>query len=83
MIYTGISLIICAGLALAGVLYELHHRMIRAYHARVWNDPLAAPHTSLERRHLTRPCDECSFVASTRMSYTLPVDIPTPRVIDC
>lgn len=83
MIYTGISLMLCAGLALAGVLYELHHRLIKAYHAAVWNDPLTQPRTRVERRHLTRPCSECSFVASTRMSYSVPVDIPAPRVIDC
>lgn len=83
MIYTGLSLMICVALPLAGVLYELHARMIRAYHAAVWNDPLTEPRTAIERRHLTRACSECSFVASTRMSYTMPVDTPAPRVIDC
>lgn len=83
MIYFGASLMICAALGLAGVMAQLHHNLIKAYHREVWNNPLTAPRTLIERRHLTRPCPECSFVASTRMSYTVPVDIPAPRVIDC
>lgn len=83
MIYTGISLMIAAAIPLAGVLYELHHRLIKAFHARVWIDPLSPACTWVERRHLARTCAECSFIASTRTSHSVPVDIPAPRVIDC
>jgi hypothetical protein len=82
MIYFGISLMVAAALPLAGVLYQLHHNLIRAYHTRLWTDPLAPPSTRLERRHLTRPCTECSFIASTRSTYRAPVDNVPARVED-
>lgn len=82
MIYTGIALIICSVIPLMGVMYQLHHNLVRAFHARAWADPLSPAHTWVERRHLARTCAECSFIASTRTSYSVPVDIPAPRVID-
>lgn len=82
MIYTGIALMICSSIALAGVLYQLHYNLVRAFHARVWEDPLSSAVTAVERHHLTRPCAECSFIASTRTSYATPVDIPSQRRVD-
>ena len=83
MIYHGLALMICSAATLSGVLYQLHHNLIKAFHTRLWENPLSPARTWLERRHLTRPCEECSFIASTRTSYSVPVDIPAPRVIDC
>lgn len=83
MIYTGISLMIAAVIPLAGVLYQLHHNLIKAFHARLWENPLSPAHSWVERRHFARTCAECSFIASTRTSYSVPVDIPATRVIDC
>jgi hypothetical protein len=82
MIYFGASLMLAAALPLTGVLYQLHYNLIRAYHTRLWADPLAPPSTSIERRHLTRPCTECSFIASTRTAYSAPVDNVPARVED-
>jgi hypothetical protein len=82
MIYFGISLMVATAPALVGVLYQLHHNLIRAYHTNLWADPLAPPATYLERRHLTRACVECSFIASTRSSYSASVDNVPARVED-
>lgn len=63
MIYHGLALMISAGLPLLGVLAELRHRAVRAYHAVLLNAPLTAPSTRLERRHMRRKCVTCATIA--------------------
>jgi hypothetical protein len=63
MIYNGLALMMSAGPALFGVLYQLRHQVITGYHAALWADPLAAPRSRTERRHLRKPCGECSMIA--------------------
>lgn len=82
MIYTGLSMIVCSVLALSGVLYQIHANLIKAFHGRVWDNPLSAPVNEVERRHLRVSCEECSFIALTRVSYTIPVDTTQVHVKD-
>lgn len=63
MIYHGIALMVCAGLGLTGVLYQLHHLAIEGYHSALWANHLERPRSAAERRHLRRPCSECSMIA--------------------
>lgn len=63
MIYNGIAIMVCAGLGLAGVLYQLHYMVIEDYHDRLWADPLAPACSRTERRHLRKRCSECSMIA--------------------
>lgn len=63
MIYYGIALMLSAGLALFGVLYQLHHLAIEGYHSALWADPLADPRSRTERRHLRKRCADCSMIA--------------------
>jgi hypothetical protein len=63
LVYYGLALILSAGLGLAGVLYQLHHLAVEGYHELLLADPLAAPRSPTERRHLRRSCATCSLLA--------------------
>lgn len=69
MIYHGLALMVCAGLPLAGVLAELRHRAVHAYHELALADPLARPRSWVARRHLRRACATCSLVAELAFSH--------------
>lgn len=63
VIYHGLALMVSAGAGLFGVLYQLHHIDISNYHARLWGAPFAPPRSRAQRRHLRKPCSECSMIA--------------------
>lgn len=69
MIYHGIALMLCAGAGLFGVLYQLHHLVIEGYHELLREDPLTPAASAAERRHLQRPCPECSLLAEMATAH--------------
>jgi hypothetical protein len=69
MIYHGLALMACAGMGLFGVLYQLHHLAIEGYHDVLRQAPLTPPRSLVERRHLRRPCSDCSMVAELAVAH--------------
>jgi len=73
MMAVGRGLMMASFPALLGVLGLLHNARALAlagYHDVLWADPLAPPRSRAERRHLQKPCAECSMIvdlAVTRM----------------
>lgn len=68
MLHHGIALILSAGPALAGVLHALHRVLVCGLHEAFWRDPLTPVTTWVERRHMRRPCAECSLIAEMHVS---------------
>jgi len=68
MLYHGIALILSAGPAFVGVLHALHRVMVGGLHEALWRDPLTPVTTWVERRHLRRPCAECSMIAELQIT---------------
>ena len=59
----GMGMILSSAPALAGVLHALAHNLAKDFHARLMADPLSAPRTWFERRHMSRKCADCSMLA--------------------
>jgi hypothetical protein len=59
----GIGMILSSAPALAGVLHALATNLTKDFHARLMDNPLDAPRTWFERRHMTKSCSDCSMIA--------------------
>jgi hypothetical protein len=51
---------------LGGVMHSRLMLIISIYHEGLSIDPLLAPRTFVERRHMTKACPDCSFHAELR-----------------
>jgi hypothetical protein len=69
MIYHGIALMVCAGIGLSGVLYQLHHQLVEGYHDVLRHAPFSPPRSHVERRHLRRACADCSMIAELATAH--------------
>jgi hypothetical protein len=63
MITLGLKFILVSLPALLGVLHALRTRLAAQYHLVLWAAPLTAPRSRWQRRHLRKPCAECSMIS--------------------